>query len=333
MQTQGEENVEVNDVVECKQRSPIGWMGGKSKLRATIINCMPRHKCYVEVFAGSATVFFGKPARLSKVEVINDVHGELVNLMKVLSGTCFDESVRQEFIGYVRSMPAAREVFEDWQKWTADKVKCLSYAQRAFRYYYCVKNGFSSDPTCGYAASPFGTNRYNMATDFEPFTARFRESGAQVENLDFVDLITKYNRSDAGSFFFMDPPYFVTDDRNYYEFVFDRDKHVALKNCSDEIDKTGNTFLITYDDVQDVFDLYKDYFIYRTDPIVYQSADERGTRELKKTELFVTNYDIHQVLSDKSNDLFEEVDADDDKIHFGGKHIGLTRVQKGHDGT
>lgn len=320
----------VNKPISCGISSFLGWMGGKTKLRATIINCMPKHKCYVEVFAGSATVFFGKPSRLSKVEVINDIHEELVNLMKVISGTHFDAAVKDEFIGYVRSMPPARVVFEDWQKWDEEKIKKLTPAQRAFRYYYCVKNGFSSDPTCGYAASPHGPNRYNMGTEFDQFSARFREKGAQIENLDFTALIEKYNRENADSFFFMDPPYFVTDDRNYYEFVFDREKHLALKKCSDEISAMGNTFLITYDDVQDVFDLYADYYIYRTDPIIYQSADERETRELKKTELFITNYDIHKVLYRKqSSDMFEEIATDDTSIDFGGKHIGLTRVQKG----
>ena len=98
----------VESLIPVETDAPIGWLGGKTKLRPTIINCMPPHHCYVEVFGGSATVFFGKPASLSRIEVINDIHEDLVNLMKVIAGTCFDESVRQEFIGYVRNMPAAR---------------------------------------------------------------------------------------------------------------------------------------------------------------------------------------------------------------------------------
>jgi len=320
--------MEVANQIKPGIDSFIGWMGGKTKLRPTIINCFPPHRCYVEVFGGSATVFFGKPASISKVEVVNDIHEELVNLMKVISGTFFDESVRQEFIGYVRNMPPARAVFEDWKKWDEDKIKTLSPAQRAFRYYYCVKNGFSSTPKCGYAASPYGPNRFNMSTEFDHFAERFRESGAQIERLDFAELIQKYNRDRADSFFFMDPPYFVTDDRNYYEFVFDADKHVKLKECSDQIHAKGNKFMITYDDVQQVIDLYSDYYIYRTDPIVYQSADERETRDLQKTELFVTNYDLHQVVLGRSMDLFEEVDENDTRIGM-GKHIGLNRIQKG----
>ena len=65
--------MQVEKVIKPVQDSLIGWLGGKTKLRPTIINCMPPHKCYVEVFCGSATVFFGKPPKLSKIEIINDV--------------------------------------------------------------------------------------------------------------------------------------------------------------------------------------------------------------------------------------------------------------------
>ena len=123
----------------CMVRSPIGYFGGKTKLRPTIISCIPDHDTYVEVFCWSGTVFFGKPP--SKNEIINDVHSELVNLMKVISGTYFDSSIRQEFISYVRTMPASREAHKEWQKWDDIKLESLNPAQRAFIYYYCTKNG------------------------------------------------------------------------------------------------------------------------------------------------------------------------------------------------
>jgi len=174
-------------------RAPLGYFGGKTKLRPTIISCIPDHDTYVEVFCGSGTVFFGKPP--SKNEIINDVHSELVNLMKVISGTYFDSSIRQEFISYVRTMPASREAHKEWQKWDDIKLESLNPAQRAFIYYYCTKNGFSCVKKGGYAASPLTKNRYNMDTDFEVFCARFRSTSTQIEHMDFRDLIEKYNQS------------------------------------------------------------------------------------------------------------------------------------------
>ncbi len=56
--------------------SPFKWVGGKSRLRKQIISLLPKHTCYVELFAGAAWVLFGKPP--SDVEVINDIDQEVV---------------------------------------------------------------------------------------------------------------------------------------------------------------------------------------------------------------------------------------------------------------
>jgi len=295
--------------------SLIGWIGGKDRLRATIINCMPPHFCYVEIFCGSASIFFGKDPKQCRVEIINDVHEDLVNLMKVISGTYFDDAVRDEFIGYVRGMPAARAVFEDWKHWGPDELEKLSPAQRAFRFYYCVKKGFSSSIQGGYEASPFAVSRYNQNTDFEPFTERFRANNAQIERLDFRELIRKYNRTvgdrkkpaqETLTFFVGDPPYFIDSLTHYYHHGFSRQDHEDLRKCCNEITKNGNKFLLTYDDVPETIELYSGFYIYRTDPIIYKSAHEDVKRELSKTELIITNYDIAQLIRERNTSGFSD---------------------------
>jgi len=58
-------------------RGPLNYIGGKSQLAKLIVARLPTHTAYVEPFAGGAKVFFYKPR--SKVEIINDLDGELVN--------------------------------------------------------------------------------------------------------------------------------------------------------------------------------------------------------------------------------------------------------------
>ncbi len=63
-------------------KPPIPRMGGKSKLRKHIIERIPEHICYVEPFFGAGWVYLGKEP--SKVEVINDVDKELINMFHMI---------------------------------------------------------------------------------------------------------------------------------------------------------------------------------------------------------------------------------------------------------
>lgn len=40
-------------------RSPICWMGGKSRQLKTLLPLVPEHNCYVEVFGGAGWLLFG----------------------------------------------------------------------------------------------------------------------------------------------------------------------------------------------------------------------------------------------------------------------------------
>jgi len=63
-------------------KSPLCWMGGKSRLASQIVALIPEHQAYAEVFAGAAWVFFTKPE--SKFESINDLNSDLVVFYRVL---------------------------------------------------------------------------------------------------------------------------------------------------------------------------------------------------------------------------------------------------------
>ena len=61
--------------------SPFAWPGGKRALKSTLLSLIPKHDIYVEVFAGSAKLLFAKEP--SRVEVINDMNGELMNFFRI----------------------------------------------------------------------------------------------------------------------------------------------------------------------------------------------------------------------------------------------------------
>ena len=106
-------------------KPPISRMGGKSKLRNKIINMLPSHTTYIELFFGAGWVYFGKDK--SKVEVINDIDKELINLFKIIKYHTpeIKRLLEYEFSG--------RDIFEEYKNSTLEH---LTDIHRAIRFLY-----------------------------------------------------------------------------------------------------------------------------------------------------------------------------------------------------
>src|SRR6202158_1845256 len=87
---------------------PLAYIGGKSRLAKQIIALLPEHQTYVEPFAGVAQVFFHKQP--SKVEVLNDLDGEIVNFYRVC------QYHYEEFVRMLRFTLMSRKWYELLQK-------------------------------------------------------------------------------------------------------------------------------------------------------------------------------------------------------------------------
>ena len=134
----------------------IPWIGGKRRLAKRIIPLFPEHTCYVEPFCGAAAIYFMKDQ--TKVEVLNDINGELVNLYRVVKHH-MDEFVRQ-----FRWSLTSRQMYK-WLQDTPEEI--LTDIQRAARFFYLQKNAFGgkvSRQTFGTAttsASTWGSRSEN----------------------------------------------------------------------------------------------------------------------------------------------------------------------------
>ncbi len=82
----------------------IPWIGGKRRLAKHLLPLFPDHGCYVEPFCGAAALYFLKPA--AKVEIINDINGELVNLYRVVKHHL------EEFVRQFKWALSSRQIFK-----------------------------------------------------------------------------------------------------------------------------------------------------------------------------------------------------------------------------
>ena len=179
--------------------SPVTWHGGKSKLSAKIVGYFPEHQTYVEPFGGSAAVLLAKEP--SKVEVYNDLNGELVNLFQVLRNASMYRKLRRalDHTRYARAeFLLSKEPTDD----PLESARRFIVRQRQSRgglgerWSYCVgdsRGGMSSVVA-----------RWQTGLDQLPSVhERFRH--VQIEREDWRIILTRYNG--RKTLFYIDPPY------------------------------------------------------------------------------------------------------------------------------
>ncbi|EBE9327984.1 DNA adenine methylase [Salmonella enterica] len=180
-----------------KQPSPIvPWIGGKRRLAKHILPLFPEHTCYVEPFCGAAALFFLK--KPSKVEVINDINGDLMNLYRVVKHHP-DEFLRQFEWSLVSR--------EEYDRLKSTPAETLTDIQRAARFYYLQRQAFGgrvADYTFGGRTtdSP-GFNLSRIREDLS--LANKRLIRACIEHQSWEQCIERYDR--PYTLFYCDPPY------------------------------------------------------------------------------------------------------------------------------
>lgn len=184
------------------QRPLFPWPGGKTRLLQHLLPLLSDnpHTCYVEAFAGGAAVLFARePAR---VEILNDTHGELVRLYRVVANHL------DEFMRHFRWMLTAREEFN---RHKTQPPECLTDIQRAVRFYYLQRLSFGgkvTGQTFGTATtSPKRINLLRLEEDLS--AAHLRLHNVVVEQLPWRKCIERYDAQHT--LFLLDPPYWQTE--------------------------------------------------------------------------------------------------------------------------
>lgn len=193
----------------------VPWIGGKRRLAKHILPLFPAHTCYVEPFCGAAALYFLKTP--SKIEVINDINGELVNLYRVVKHHL------EEFVRQFKWALVSRQIY----KWLQDTPEeTLTDIQRAARFYYLQKQAFGgkvADHTFG--TSTTSTPRFNLLRIEEELSmAHLRLSRTLIEHLDWHQCIERYDR--PHTLFYCDPPYWGTEGYGV-EFGLENYDHMA----------------------------------------------------------------------------------------------------------
>lgn len=215
--------------------SVFSYPGNKASLSDWIVQHLPDHRAYVEVFGGAAGVLANKPP--SHNEIYNDIDEDLVQFFDVL------RERPDELVEWLQRVPYSREKYDEWVRpWYHEDWRPDDPVKRAgvFFYHRCVAFGGTYQYEPGFATS---TTR-NQARTFagqvdrlEEFADRFRE--VTIENLDWRDCLEKYD--DPEGLFYLDPPYYEARCRYRHGRDFD---HEALAETLLDVDAN---WIVSYD--------------------------------------------------------------------------------------
>jgi len=252
-------------------KSPIGRVGGKSKLSKEIINLFPEHKHYVEVFGWGLSILFAKPN--SKLETINDINNELINLWEII------KYHPQTLSHYLNQMFTSRVIFNNIKLW---KYKPSHDIERAAYFYYLISQSFWSKGSHFAMSSKSWRKPKNLYKSFTKWTQRLKF--VTIENMSFEKLITTYDTS-KDTFFYLDPPYYNYE--KVYTSWFSKEQHLLLR---DTLKNIQGKFLLSYNDCTEIRELYKDFNITSSKEIEYTLWKNSDWKHKKVTELYISNY-------------------------------------------
>lgn len=253
-----------------------GWLGGKSQLARTIIDMMPEHHHYCEVFGGAGWVLFKKT--VSKMETINDINGDLINLYRVFK--YHPDALLKEF----ELQLISRDEFE---RLKASTSHTLTDIQRAARFYYLLRSCFGAkvaDPNyfSHVERSPhlkLGDELKSVLLDMQQ-----RLQKVNIENRNFDVLIAKMDR--PTTLFYLDPPYYNCE-KYYGKDIFSRDDFIKLRDILKNIQ---GKFILSLNDVPEVREIFKDFNFYTKQ--IRWSLNCKTKDENNGKELIITNYQI-----------------------------------------
>jgi len=188
-------------------KPPLTYYGGKQVLSKEIISLIPKHNLYCEPFFGGGAIFFFKEP--SRVEVINDSSGELINFYKVIK-TDFKKLQKEIQVSlHSRKLHAQAnviykhpELFNEIQRaWAVWMLANQSYASK-------LNGSWGYDKKESMSPKKLSEKRKMFLVSYAE-----RLEKVQIECTDALQVIKTFDTKE--SFFYCDPPYFNAHQGHY----------------------------------------------------------------------------------------------------------------------
>ncbi len=263
---------------KSKVKSPLRYPGGKFYALKHImpyLTCVP-HDEYREPFLGGGSVFFAK--RKADFNILNDLETDIIKFYQAIT----DPAMRKALAALMAQEVATRERHTEVKNMIPrTELEAIFKTFYLNRTSYC---GIINSPAWGYAegkSSPpqnWGKFLYDVAPKLE---------GVELHSEDFETIISMPAQG-SRVLMYLDPPYYHADQKRAYTKPFKESDHIRL---AEALKKTNHLFCLSYDDCQEIRDLYSWAYIYDVSWL-YNTDNKCGQLRKACKELIVTNYQV-----------------------------------------
>jgi DNA adenine methylase len=280
----------------------ISYIGGKSTIStALIIPNIPKDiEIFCECFSGMMWTLFkmdlSEYPNLKKI-VYNDFNPLNANLFrcvrnhKDLLDACNMLLVQQK--GLIPTPTECKDMFDSFQLEIFEPrfiVPVEPDYNLAAKYAYVLTQVFSGSNPSRSKFIDLKGKYHSKFTSFknklsDPRWQRLFESITDVENMDFEEVIKKYDG--PGTYIYADPPYYLTE-KYYANHEFGIETHERLANCLKSIE---GKFSLSYYDFPQLSEWFpKDEYRWTSKDFHKAAAAKSGQAQTKGTEILIMNY-------------------------------------------
>lgn len=249
------------DAMKIKAIAP--WFGGKRTMAPLIVEELGKHTQYFEPFCGSMAVLFAKEP--SRQETVNDLHGDLINLARVMQ----HEILGARLYRRLRRAPLSDDILTECRQamlcdWGSEKLDI----DRAFAFFVLSWMGRNGEAgldhveRSGRLCVRWTANGGDPAVRFRGTVESIPGFRRRMRNLtilrrDAFEIIPKFANV-VGCSIYVDPPYIKKSDRYMHDFeggfMGSADDHARLRDCLCRF--TKSRVVVSYYDHPRVRELY-----------------------------------------------------------------------------
>ncbi len=272
-------------------KSPLRYPGGKSRAIKLIAPLVPDFSEYREPFLGGGSLFvYLKQKYPQKKFWINDIYENLFLFWKYVQENPDKLLSRINF--YKGNFNDGKRLFE----YLTGNINAFDEVEKAAAFFVFNRITFSGTTESGGFSKAAFEKRFTPSSIERVKALSQIMENVKITNSDYREVVEAKGEN---VFIFLDPPYFSATKSALYGKNGVLHKNFDHERFASVLKNVKHKWLITYDDSDYIKELFS-FANIKTWKQVYGMRNVNGNGNQKENELFISNYDFNEMISQPS---------------------------------